>query len=53
MEENLYLSPIQLLHVYGLIAHGVLQGEPKSEWRNTSFAAYAYSNSAVCRFCFP
>ena len=37
-EKKVYLSPIQLLHVYGPIAHGVLQGEPKSEWSNTSFA---------------
>ena len=26
-----YLSPIQLSYVFGPIAHGVLQGEPKSE----------------------
>jgi len=32
----LYPSPIQLLHVYGPIAHGVLQGGPKGEWHNTS-----------------
>jgi len=50
--KKLYLSPIQLSYVFGPIAHGVLQGEPKSEWRNTSFAPYAYGNSAVCRFCF-
>jgi len=31
MWKKLYLSPIQLSHVYGHIAHGVLQGEPKSE----------------------
>jgi len=30
-EKKLYLSPIQLSYVYGPIAHGVLQGEPKSE----------------------
>ena len=30
-EKKLYLSPIQLSHVYGPIAHGALQGEPKSE----------------------
>ena len=51
--KKLYLSPIQLSDVYGPIADGVLQGETKSERRNTSFAAYAYSNSAVYRFCFP
>ena len=44
MEENLYLSPIQLSHVYGPITHGVLQGGPKIEWRDTSFADYAYSD---------
>ena len=31
MEKKLYLSPIQLSHVFGRIGHGVLQGEPKSE----------------------
>ena len=31
MEKKLYLSPIQLSYVFGPIAHGVLQGEPKSE----------------------
>jgi len=31
MEKNLYLSPIQLSHVFGPIGHGVLQGEPKCE----------------------
>ena len=36
----LYPSPIQLSHVYGPIAHWVLQGGPKSEWRNTSFRDY-------------
>jgi len=36
--------------VFGPIGHVVLQGEPKSESRNTSFAAYAYSNSAVSVF---
>ena len=49
IEKKLYLSPIHLSHVYGPIAHGVLQVEPKSELRNTSLAAYAYSNSAGCR----
>ena len=29
-QKKLYLSPIQLSHVYGPIAHRVLQGEPKS-----------------------
>ena len=29
--KKLYLSPIQLSHVFGPIGHGVLQGEPKSE----------------------
>jgi len=29
MEKKLYPSPIQLSHLYGLIAHGVLQGGPK------------------------
>ena len=29
MEKKLYLFPIQLLHVFGPIGHGVLQGEPK------------------------
>ena len=52
-EKKLYLSFIQLSHVFGPIGHGVLQGEPKSEWHNTSFAAYAYRDSAVGRFCFP
>ena len=33
----LYPSPIQLSHMYGHIAHGVLQGGPKCKWRNTSF----------------
>ena len=47
MEKKLYLSHIQLSHVFGPIGHGVLQGEPKSDWRNTSFATYAYRNSAV------
>ena len=28
-EKKLSLSPIQLSHVFGLIGHGVLQGEPK------------------------
>ena len=32
--------------MFGPISHGVLQGEPKSEWRNSSFVAHAYSNSA-------
>ena len=36
----LYPSPIQLSHVYGSIAHGVLQGGPKSEWHNTSLGDY-------------
>ena len=27
--KKLYLSPIQLSYVFGPIAHGVLQGEPK------------------------
>ena len=31
MEKKLYLSPIQLPYVFGPIAHGVLQGEPKIE----------------------
>ena len=35
-----YPSPIQLSHVYGPIAHGVLQGGPKSKWRNTGFRDY-------------
>jgi len=29
---------------YGPIAHGVIQGWPKIEWRNTGFADYVYSN---------
>jgi len=48
-----YTSPIQLSYTYGPIAHGVLQSVSKIKWRNTSFAAYAYKNSAVCHFCFP
>jgi len=43
----LYPSPIQLSHVYGPIAHGVLQGGPKSEWRNTSFGDYEPSTVSV------
>ena len=30
-KQDLSLPPIQLSHVYGPIAHGVLQDEPKSE----------------------
>jgi len=30
-EKNLYTSPIQLSHVDGAIAYGVLQGGPKIE----------------------
>ena len=29
--EISFLSPMQLSHVFGPIAHGVLQGEPKSK----------------------
>jgi len=43
----LYPSPIQLSHVYGPIAHGVLQGGPKSQWRNTSFGDYEPSTVSV------
>jgi len=43
----LYPSPIQLSHVYGPIAHGVLQGGPKSEWHNTSFGDYEPSTVSV------
>ena len=43
----LYPSPIQMLDVYGPIAHGVLQGGPKSEWRNTSFGDYEPSTVSV------
>jgi len=43
----LYPSPIQLSHVYGPITHGVLQGGPKSEWRNTSFGDYEPSTVSV------
>jgi len=43
----LYPSPIQLSHVYGPIAHGVLQGGPKSERRNTSFGDYEPSTVSV------
>ena len=43
----LYQSPIQLSHVYGPIAHGILQGGPKIEWRNTSFGDYAPSTVSV------
>jgi len=42
-----YPSPIQLSHVYGPIAHGVLQGGPKSKWRNTSFGDYEPSTVSV------
>ena len=31
MQKNVYPSPIQLLHLYRPIAHGVLQGGPKIE----------------------
>jgi len=43
----LYPSPIQLSHVYGPIAHGVLQGGPKSQWRNTSLGDYEPSTISV------
>ena len=43
----LYPSSIQLSHVYGPIAHGVLQGGPKSKWRNTSFGDYELSTVSV------
>jgi len=43
----LYPSRIQLSHVYGPIAHGVLQGGPKSEWRITSFGDYEPSTVSV------
>ena len=43
----LYPSPIQLSHVYGPIAHGVLQGGPKSEGRNTSFGDYELSTVSI------
>ena len=43
----LYPSPIQLSHVYEPIAHGVLHGGPKSEWRNTSFGDYEPSTVSV------
>ena len=33
--------------VYGPIAHGVLQGGPKSKWRNTSFGDYEPSTVSV------
>ena len=49
--EKSFIPPLSRCHVYGPVAHGVLQGWPKIEWRNTSFADYAYSNWAVYRFC--
>jgi len=45
--KMLYPSPIQLSHVYGPIAHGVLQGGPKSEGRNTSFGHCESSTVSV------
>ena len=35
----LYSSPIQLSHVYGPIAHGVLQGGPKMSNANGGFVS--------------
>jgi len=46
-EEKLYPSPIQLSHVYGPIANGLLQGDPKSERPNTSFEDYEPSTVSV------
>jgi len=43
----LYPSHIQLSLVYGPIAHGVLQGGPKSQSRNTSFGDYEPSTVSV------
>ena len=43
----LYLSRIQLSHVYGPIAHGVLHGGLKSKWRNTGFGDYEPSTVSV------
>jgi len=43
----IYPSPIQLSHVYGPIAHGVLQGGPKSKWRIPSFGDYEPSTVSV------
>ena len=43
----LYPYPMQLSHVYGPIAHGVLQGGPKNKWRNTSFGDYEPSTVSV------
>ena len=45
--KMLYLAPIQLSHVYGPIAHRVLQGGPKSKWRNSSFGDYEPSTVSV------
>jgi len=45
--KMLYPSPIQLSHVYGPIAHSVLQGGPKSKWRNSSFGDYEPSTVSV------
>jgi len=51
MDKMLYPSPIQLSHVYGPIAHGVLQGGPKSEWRiSKGKGAYSSSYSIVLKF---
>jgi len=43
----LYLSRIQLSHVYGPIAHDVLHGGLKSKWRNTGFGDYEPSTVSV------
>ena len=45
-----YQSPIQLSHVYGPIAHGVLQGGPKMSNANGGFVSVLLTHLFISDF---